>query len=107
MPTNKGAESKQGLIITLVCFVLLSIILGVTTYYGYAQQDALRKAAADATKDADWWRAVRNRYKYVAMQMKAYAGELTKQEAEDLNNAPGKSTPGEDQAAYDNLFKDL
>jgi hypothetical protein len=83
MPANKGGDSKQGLIITLVCFILLSIILGVTTYYGYAEQEALRAAAnkekgaaADMQKNRDW-------YKFVALQMKAYTGDLKKQETED------------------------
>lgn len=107
MPANKGAESKQGLIITLVGFVLLSIILGVTTYYGYAEQDALKKAAADAKNEAAAAKKNRDWYKYVALQLKQYAGEITKQEAEELANAPGKSTPGEDQGPYTVLFNDL
>jgi hypothetical protein len=107
MPANKGAESKQGLIITLVGFVLLTIILGVTTYYGYAEQDALRKAAADAKKDADSAKKNRDWYKYVALKLKEYTGDLTKQETEELSVAPGKSTAGEDQAAYNALFADL
>jgi hypothetical protein len=107
MPANKGAESKQGLIITLVGFVLLSIILGVTTYYGYAEQDALRKAAADAKNEAASAKKNRDWYKYVALKLKEYTGDLTKQETEELSVAPGKSTPGEDQAAYTALFGDL
>src|SRR5437879_4862671 len=72
MPANKGAESKQGLIITLVGFVLLSIILGVTTYYGYAEQDALKKAAADAKNEAAAAKKNRDWYKYVALKLKEY-----------------------------------
>jgi hypothetical protein len=107
MPANKGAESKQGLIITLVGFVLLSIILGVTTYYGYAEQDALRKAATDAKNEAASAKKNRDWYKYVALKLKEYTGDLTKQETEELSVAPGKGTPGEDQPAYNSLFTDL
>ena len=46
MPANKGAEPKQTLIIFLVCFILLSVILGVTTYYGYAEQEHANEMAA-------------------------------------------------------------
>src|SRR5690348_15954200 len=107
MPANKGGESKQGLIITLVGFVLLSIILGVATYYGYAGQGAYIKAATDAKKDAESAKKNRDWYKYVSLQLKAYTGDLTKQETEELSVAPGKNTPGEDQAAYNALFSDL
>jgi hypothetical protein len=107
MPANKGAESKQGLVITLVGFVLLSIILGVTTYYGYAEQDALRKAATDAKNEATSAKKNRDWYKYVALKLKEYTGDLTKQETEELSVAPGKSSPGEDQAAYNALFAEL
>jgi hypothetical protein len=61
MAANKGGgDSKQGLIITLVIFVLLSIILSVVAYYGYADQQKLmddKKAAegkeATMKKDRD------------------------------------------------------
>lgn len=43
-------DSKQGLIITLVIFVLISITLAVTTYYGFAGQSALEAKATDAAK---------------------------------------------------------
>jgi hypothetical protein len=43
MPAARAGESKQALIITLVFFILLSIILGVFTYMGYADADKLLK----------------------------------------------------------------
>jgi hypothetical protein len=76
MPSNKGRESKQGLIIALVSFVVLALILGVTTYLGYDGQGALaaneKKAKEELTartKDRDWW-------KYRALSMQYYAGHL-------------------------------
>jgi hypothetical protein len=45
---SRGGESKQGLVITLVLFVLATLILAVTTYFGYGEADAKAKAAADA-----------------------------------------------------------
>ena len=56
MAANKGGgggDSKQGLIITLVLFVLLSIILSVVAYYGYADQQRLTDAAKDAKQKED------------------------------------------------------
>jgi hypothetical protein len=85
----------------------LSIILGVTTYYGYAEQDALKKAAADAKNEAKAAKTSRDWYKYAALQLKHYTGDLTNKEAEELNVAPGKTATSEDKAAYDSVFQDL
>ena len=38
---GSGGDSKQGLIIALVCFVLLSIGLGVFAYYGNTDKETL------------------------------------------------------------------
>ena len=48
MPAAKAGESKQALIITLVFFILLSIVLGVFTYMGYADNDKLLKEKTTA-----------------------------------------------------------
>ena len=44
MPRSKAppGESKQGLIMALVFFVLLSVLLAVATYYGFADQQTLQ-----------------------------------------------------------------
>lgn len=42
------SEPRQGLVITLVFFILATIGLGVGTYYGFADQDAKDKAKKDA-----------------------------------------------------------
>ena len=85
MPAKQAGDSKQGLIIALVCFVLLSIVLGVTTYMGYDGQTAKDAAAKDAKnkedsakKDRDWW-------KYRALEIQELAiGLPLKTEAADL-----------------------
>ncbi|HZU36263.1 MAG TPA: hypothetical protein VFA18_10155 [Gemmataceae bacterium] len=53
-PKVQPAESHTGLIVSLVIFVLLAIVLGVTTYTGYngqAQLDAAKKKAEDDLKN--------------------------------------------------------
>src|SRR5262245_30265951 len=41
-------DSKQGLIIALVIFVILSLVLGATTYFGYSEQTTLENQRKDA-----------------------------------------------------------
>src|SRR6516162_113014 len=74
MAANRSGDSKQGLIIALVVFVILTIGLGVTTWLGYSDQEALRKKEKDAKdaetaakKDRDW-------YKFQATLLKNYLG---------------------------------
>ncbi|HLN31576.1 MAG TPA: hypothetical protein VK395_27795 [Gemmataceae bacterium] len=107
MAANKGGDSKQGLIIALVCFVLLSITLGVFTYYGYADQANLqaseKKAKEEKTtieKDRDW-------YKYQALQLKAYTGTLPKDEQGDLPVLRDKNTSGPGKDAFAESVKSL
>ena len=73
-PRRSGGESKQGLIIALVFFVLATIGLGVATYYGFAGQDALSKAAKDAKSAEDKAKADRDWYKFQALQYRSYMG---------------------------------
>ena len=40
MAKQRGRESNTGIIVTLVFFIILSIALGVTAYYGFAGQTA-------------------------------------------------------------------
>lgn len=71
---NKG-ESKQGLIITLVFFILTTIGLGVATYYGFAEQDALTKKAAEEKRNAEGIKDERNYYKFLYMMSRSYLGQ--------------------------------
>src|SRR5438876_1215336 len=107
-PAKGGGDSKQGLIITLVFFVLLSIGLGVGTYYGFAGQkdfDDKRKTAVQEQKSAQ---ADRDWYKFQALMARAYIGvPLTKNEEADLpvlhqsyeGGALGKESGGVDEVA--------
>jgi hypothetical protein len=51
-PSAPPAESKTGLVVALVFFVLLSIVLGVTTYLGFDGQKELEQKASTAAQDA-------------------------------------------------------
>lgn len=112
----KGNDSKQGLIISLVCFVLLALILGMTTYTGYTEagrQEGLKKTAEDEKKTAD---KGREWYKFQALLLKAYGGHAEKEDLNDLANLRGQYGEGgsgslgqgeRDRAAVDKLVKQL
>ena len=61
------AESKTGLIITLVFFVLSTIGLGVATFYGFAEQEGLAKKADEAEGKQKNEAKMIEFYKYQAM----------------------------------------
>ena len=70
-----GGGSNLGLIITLVFFVLTTVILGVTTYMGFSELEAKEKAKRDAEtkladrdKERNWWR-------FMAQVLQTYIGE--------------------------------
>ena len=80
-PKRSSGESKQGLVITLVFFILATIGLGVATYFGFSEQEAKEKAKAEAerktksmTDERDWWR-------FQAMLWDSYMGHLPGGEA--------------------------
>jgi hypothetical protein len=105
MPAKPAGDSKQGLIIALVCFVVLSIILGVTTYMGYADQDKLNSAAKDAAsktaaaeKERKWW-------EFRALQTQAMAvGIAQKDEAQELAALSGSPPSGSGQTDFVNVL---
>lgn len=51
-PTTQAGESKIGLIITLVFFIIATLALGVATYMGFDGQKKLEEAKATAEKRA-------------------------------------------------------
>lgn len=67
-------EDKRGLIIALVIFVILSLALGVTTYYGFAGQSALEAKAADAAKKEQKEAAKDKWEQFQQLMLKAYLG---------------------------------
>jgi hypothetical protein len=79
---NKG-ESKQGLVITLVFFILMTLGLGVSTYFGFAEQEKLTQAAAQAKKDADVFKNERDWFKAQAMLYRSYMGQAETLDGKD------------------------
>jgi len=108
MAKKSEGDSKQGLIIALVCFVLLSIALGVTAYYGYQDNAGSLAKAKEAEGKAKSMETNRNFYKYVYLQMKQFSGHLEPNEAADLNAliSQNPSDP-EQKAKVDTLFATL
>lgn len=72
--TRAQGESKQGYIIGLVISFLVIICLGVSTWFGFSEQDKLDKAAKEAKKSEDTFKAERDYYKAQSMVWLAYMG---------------------------------
>jgi hypothetical protein len=110
---SKGGDSKQGLVIALVCFVLLSLILGVVAYYGYADQATLQTAKSDAEKKEKTANSERDYYKFVATYCKSAIGQnVSKKElSEDLpvlrEKWDGGQLDGPEKAEVAGLIKTL
>lgn len=81
---SSGGESKQGLIITLIFFVLATIILGVTTYLGFDGQAELKKQADSANAEKSKWEARANWHEFCSMLYRAYAGHMLQKDAERI-----------------------
>lgn len=102
-------ESGRGLIVTLVFFILLSIILGVTTYFGYDGQTQLADAKKKADADKKGMQDSRDWNRFQALVYKAYLGhKLTQKETEDLTLAypgyKGGSLKGDDKEEVDKVL---
>jgi hypothetical protein len=99
-PKRSSGESKQGLVITLVFFILATIGLGVATYFGYSEQEAKDKAKAEAEKKLQDMTAQRDWFKFQWNLARAYIGALPGGEAAtevgvkradfDKSTTPGK-----------------
>jgi hypothetical protein len=74
MAAKKGGDSKQGLIITLVCFVVLSLALGLTTYLGFSGKADAEDKAADAAKKEKEANGVKDWYKTQCATMRTSLG---------------------------------
>jgi hypothetical protein len=106
---SSGGDSKQGLIIALVCFVLLSIGLGVFAYYGNTDKETLITNEKKAKTELEAMKKNRDYYKYVALQERQYLGHLDPAKANDLTQAQsiGENAGAEDKADWDKLFATL
>ena len=92
MPSRtQPSESKQGLVISLVFFVMLSIILAVTTYFGYSGQQAYLDKEKEATKDKDTMKKEKDALAVEAAVYRAAIGlPAAKVDAEAIGAAKGK-----------------
>jgi hypothetical protein len=74
MAKKRGGGSNMGLIVTLIFFVLATLILGVTTYFGFADQEAMKKTKDDAVKKEKDRENERNWYRFQAKVLRQYLG---------------------------------
>jgi hypothetical protein len=74
MASRRG-ESNTGLVVVLVFFILLSLGLGVATYYGFSQQNEKEQAAKKAQEAAKAANDERDWYQYQAWLYRTYIGE--------------------------------
>jgi hypothetical protein len=71
---REGEGSNMGLIVTLVFFVLATVILGVTTYLGFADQAVNEKKAKDAESKASLMEKERNWHRFKSNVLREYIG---------------------------------
>jgi chemotaxis protein histidine kinase CheA len=74
MAKKKGDGKNLGLIITLVFFVLTTVILGVTTYMGYSDIEAKEGAKKEAEKQKAVADADKNYYRMREQVVRAWTG---------------------------------
>jgi hypothetical protein len=109
MPKNQ--QSNRGLIVTLVFFILATIALGVSTYYGFAEQERLTKEKSDAlakeksaNAERDWWKV----QAWVYRAFMGHTGTINAEELSVLKSGLDEgriSGPGKDEVVA--LLKDL
>src|SRR5438045_8495498 len=113
MARRQEGDSKQGLIIALVFFVILSIALGVTAYFGFDGQTQLADQKKSAEQKASSMEKARNWEQYKALVLKAYVGQTTKEALETLADLRGRYDRGlfgkeeKDKQEIDDLAKKL
>lgn len=85
MAAKRGEETKTPLIVALVIFVILTIILGVGTYFGFAKQQELVDAEKKAKDDARAKASSRDWHRLQNELLKSYIGHpLTKEDQDHL-----------------------
>lgn len=107
MPRRRN-ETQTGLVVTVVVLSVLVLILGVTTYLGFAGQADLKKNLEKANGDLKSMTIAHDWEKGKALMFKAYAGYASK---EDLDALAGfdqtKYGDQPDKAAADAVFTKL
>lgn len=102
----QGGDSKQGLTISLVLFVLLSIVLGLMAYFGYAEQGDLVAGKKNAEDKAKILQAELNKTKLLlAINAVANGNQNKKDEAEYMGIIGGLRNAKEFRQLYDDEIK--
>ena len=103
MAAKRGSgESRVGLVVFLVLFILVSIGLGITTYYGYEEANNQKKAAEAKEKEAKDWTRDANYWKFLALTYRAYTGVAQNDPtAEAIPNLRSEYEKGNFSAARD------
>lgn len=105
-----GGESKQGLIITLIFFILATIILGVTTYLGFDGQGELKKEADAAKAEKAKWEASSNWHEFCSKVYRAYSGGMLQKDSDRLGQLREQfdnNTLKSDDPAKEDISKDI
>lgn len=94
-PRSKQGESKQGLVITLVFFILATIGLGVATYFGFSEQEKKTQDVKKAEDEKKLFQAERDWYKFQTMIAYSYIGKTEGMEGvADLGTQKGQFDTG-------------
>jgi hypothetical protein len=80
----KGGESRAGLVVFLVLFILLSIGLGVMVYLDQDKIAAAEGKADKEEKNAKAWTTTANYFQFLALTYRSYLGQPPTQD--DLGN---------------------
>src|SRR5262249_53862099 len=75
----RGGGGNTGLVVSLIFFVLATIVLGVTTYLGFYGQYEVTKKAKDEKGKAGLWEAKANWYRFQSDFYRAVLGEALPQ----------------------------
>jgi len=76
--SGSGGESKTGLVVTLVFFILATIGLGVAAYYGFTEQQTLTAEKKKALDDTEVFKAERDWYRFQSHLYRMYMGSTPK-----------------------------
>jgi hypothetical protein len=105
---GSDGESKQGLTIALVMFVLLSIVLGLMAYFGYAESHGMTDKLSKLEGDNKSLRGQLDEAK-----LRAAMGRLTsgygnaKEERDDLQTVAGLKNQKSLSEAYESEYKKI
>jgi hypothetical protein len=94
--SSPKGESKQGLVVTLVFFILATIGLGVSTYFGFSEQETLRaeKDKSDATQKNE--AKLIDFYRFQSMLYWTYISTVNGFKPEDLDIYEGLRAKADD-----------